>query len=344
MLFVLLFHVLLFFGQITGRLSWLMAIGHWGVLIFFVHTSLVLMFSLQRHAGAGRRTYLAFIVRRCFRLLPLSTLVILAVVALDFPVAHIQEGRFVAAQVGFRGTIADLLLIQNITDSECVMATLWSLPFEMQMYFVLPLAYLVAMAPGGWRYMLALWMALALGSALTTRFFHRLDLISFTPCFLPGVLAFSLYRLQHARRSWWLAPIAFLVLTGVYLRFPVEKVGWLCCLGLGCAIPFIQSIPRGAFWRICHLIAKYSYGIYLTHFVLIWLFFQRLAGLPGWVRWIGFTLSVAGLPVLLYHLVEEPMIRFGNRVADAGHWSARPRPRATATRQGSTSSTTAETA
>jgi peptidoglycan/LPS O-acetylase OafA/YrhL len=57
-LFVILFHLLLYFphtSTLHGHLN-LMPIGHFGVLIFFVHTSLVLLFSLERQESGARGT------------------------------------------------------------------------------------------------------------------------------------------------------------------------------------------------------------------------------------------------------------------------------------------------
>lgn len=152
-LMVVVFHVLLSLRMVAGRLGWLMGLGRWAVLIFFVHTSLVLMYSLQRQttteAAIGWRHYLAFLLRRCFRLLPLSTVVIAAVVVLDLPVASVHHGRFAAVHPGVGGILANLFLVQNLTGTDPVMGTLWSLPFEMQMYLALPFAYVIAVRRAG---------------------------------------------------------------------------------------------------------------------------------------------------------------------------------------------------
>jgi peptidoglycan/LPS O-acetylase OafA/YrhL len=58
------------------------SLGRFGVLIFFVHTSCVLMFSLQRLSSSGftndSRLTAAFWIRRFFRIYPLSIICILA--------------------------------------------------------------------------------------------------------------------------------------------------------------------------------------------------------------------------------------------------------------------------
>ena len=295
-LMVVVFHVLLSLGMVAGRLGWLMGLGRWAVLIFFVHTSLVLMFSLERQsatAAFGWRHYLAFLLRRCFRLLPLSTVVIATVVALDLPVASVHHGHFAAVHPGVGGILANVFLVQNLTGTDSVMGTLWSLPFEMQMYLALPFAYAhrrPARRPAIHTAILAIWAVAAIASAVTTRFLHHLDFLSYVPCFLPGVMAFALHRAtaraaavdrsfrSSSRRS-----------PRIYVVTRVEPVAWLACLALGCAIPWFRDMPAGRLWRACHLVARYSYGIYLTHFILIWVFFVRLAGSArGQVRWIGF--------------------------------------------------------
>src|SRR6266404_7493565 len=52
-------------------------LGQIGVLIFFVHTGLVLMQSMERLGLDGRALFLTFYVRRWFRIYPLSMFCVL---------------------------------------------------------------------------------------------------------------------------------------------------------------------------------------------------------------------------------------------------------------------------
>jgi peptidoglycan/LPS O-acetylase OafA/YrhL len=91
---------------------------------------------------------------------------------------------------------------------------------------------------------------------------------------------------------------------------------WAVCLAFGVGAPFFTQISSPWLTIPSHLIAKYSYGIYLTHFFCIWLAFDRLHYvLPRIVRLPLFAALVTLLPILLFHFLEEPMMLFGKRVA-----------------------------
>ena len=70
-----------------------------------------------------------------------------------------------------------------------------------------------------------------------------------------------------------------------------------------------------SFTKSAGLVARYSYGIYLSHVPLIWLCFQRLTGLPVAGRWALFVALICVVPVVLYHAIEQPMIRVGKALS-----------------------------
>src|SRR5207247_8704831 len=104
-------------------------------------------------------------------------------------------------------------------------------------------------------------------------------------------------------------------LVGLALRFVVthgRDHGWVIVRLTVLSIPRVEPI-KSAFWKTaCHFIAKYSYGLYLSHIVSLWLSFTRLAFLPMPLRWAVFVTTVVGAPLTLYHSLEAPLIRFGN--------------------------------
>ena len=115
-------------------------LGIFGVLLFFVHTSLVLMYSMQRSHLTGKALINDFYIRRIFRIYPLSALAVLTAVALHL---HADgRGLSFGPRPGAGELISNLLLVQNLTGSASIVGPLWSLPYEIQMYVVLPLLFL----------------------------------------------------------------------------------------------------------------------------------------------------------------------------------------------------------
>lgn len=187
---------LVFIGHMTGmmRIRGLGDIGHFGVLLFFVHTSLVLMLSMERLRLSGIRLYTTFMVRRIFRIYPLSVLTVLLVVAFRVPSAP-WMGGFVWPS--WPALVSNILLTQNITHSGSVDCVLWSLPFEVQMYAVLPVLYvLIRRFPSPWAVML-IWLA-GVAVAAVEQFIRsgtcdsEFLLFRYFPCFLAGVFAWQL--------------------------------------------------------------------------------------------------------------------------------------------------------
>lgn len=305
---VVVFHLLLFYGVNIKQL------GLFGVLLFFVHTTLVLMFSLDRlrTKDPNKPLWLPFMVRRTFRIYPLSMLVVLLIFALRIPQTGIADHGFRVVAFSWSTFLSDFLLIQNVTNKESVPGVLWSLPYEMQMYLFLPACFLLARRARKIWPVLALW-AFSFAVALTP-FKHKPSILLYAPCFLPGVLAF--YRWQGARKiPAYVWPPFLMLLIGIYVLTGQPAAGWLLCLTLGLAAPLFRELPHSLLTRATKLIAKYSYGIYLSHFFAIWLAFVKLSHWNAVLQWSVFFAALFAIPVGMFHAIEQPGINLGARLA-----------------------------
>ncbi len=315
-LFVVAFHLALFFGgQRVDALVW--PLGHLGVLIFFVHTSMVLMFSLERQTlrYPGRGQFGLFMQRRWFRIAPLATFIVLTVVALRLPVGHLHDQQFELVSLSALGVLWNLLFVQNLTHTDSVLAPLWSLPYEMQMYLVLPALFMAVRNRCRLILLFGAWSAIVVLVLAWLRIDPHpgYDMPVYVPCFMAGVIAYRLTQTQQRNWPFFLWPVALSVITAGYVMHPSLQVGWACCLVLGLIAPKCREMSRGFARSGYHLLARYSYGIYLCHFICIWFAFVAL-GHESWIiRIAAFITSMIVLPVALYQLLELPMIRRGAR-------------------------------
>lgn len=190
------------------------------------------------------------------------------------------------------------------------------------MYICLPFLYLLAR-----RGMAKLFAILAacvvmvnVAGILTSH--SAVRIFDYFPCFFSGIAAFMVLRHGDARRRllpWQVWPVVVLFLLGAYIAAggsstPVFYAQWLMCACLGTMIPRFRDMPQGALAHAAHLIARYSYGIYLFHVPALWLAFNVWGGL-GWVgSTIAFVLLTTVLSVAGYHLLESPLIELGRRL------------------------------
>jgi peptidoglycan/LPS O-acetylase OafA/YrhL len=325
---VLLDHTLKFHGiWDMGGFHTAGVLGGVGVALFFVHTCLVLMMSMERHQTRFQGTGLvgSFYVRRFFRIYPLSVVAVLAVVFFRIPARSISTGMVHLSTPSFGDVISNLFLMQNVSYHDDVLGVLWSLPLEVQMYLVLPPLFLLVWRWGTrWQGLLALWcvaVGLAFVQPLITA---RLNVFQYVPHFLPGVIAYALLKHVQPRLPAWLWPIWLVTLTVAVIVSGYKHAEWFMCLALGLSIPLFREISLTPVRRISFWMAKYSYGEYLSHVMCIWFAFQYLGHIPVAAQWIVFVLMVVGIPVLLFHALEAPMIRVGARLAD--RWFAKPAP------------------
>jgi peptidoglycan/LPS O-acetylase OafA/YrhL len=312
--------------------------GTFGVLIFFVHTCLVLMYSMQRSGLDGRSLAGNFYLRRIFRIYPLSMLAVLTAVALHLDSGvHGVPGLSRAAPVSVGRIFSNLLLVQNVVKPGSIINVLWSLPYEVQMYIFLPFLFLwIRKKRGALAAMCVLWVVSLVPAVLQMKLapltgpsslLRRMALLQMVPNFLPGIIAFVLPHMPKIKSYLW--PVFIFLLVGTYLVYPVDAMGWALCLALGLAIPFFGEIQTPWLRWISNRIATYSYGVYLSHQFCIWLVDDPLSSYAWWGKLAVLTVLLIAVPIVLYHAIEKPMIRVGAELAEK--WSARlPQPVAAA--------------
>ena len=298
-----------------------LSLGRFGVILFFIHTSFVLMASLQRLERTGESNTaltLAFWIRRFFRIYPLAVLFVVLMPLFRIPTSP----GLIYQWIGWRSFFSNLALTQNLTYSPVILGPLWSLPLEVQMYVMLPFAYFAIR--GNRRYRsLALWFLSVLLALTVPRITARLNVFLYAPIFTSGIVAFDLIRSK--RWEWklpaWLWPIGIFVAIAMF--GPHDNVGlynklyraWALSLSLGVLYANVAESRSNWIYQGAHWIAEHSYGIYLCHAVVLWIVFYRLARFPLWAQIAVLIAAMIGIPAFLYVSIEKPLILVGGHIA-----------------------------
>ena len=312
---VVLGHIAAFFGA-PSRI-WLVdpyCLGRMGVLLFFVHTSLVLMQSLDRDPSATR-----FLLRRVFRIYPLAMVAIGATVAFHLPLSRVAPHHFIRWNADTMDVLANIFLVQDFSNRVPILGPTWSLTYEMLMYLLLPLIYIVARSRNR---AISLYCAGIIASVLLVQIpvvYGYPPLFCFwffMPCFLPGVVAYQLLKSQQTRWPAYCWPLALTLLCLMYtMLHKIDGAAYVFCALVGLLIPRFEQIGSRAVAVASHYVAKYSYGVYLSHFVAIYLAFELGSHLAITLQIMIFITLLAGMPIFLYHAIEEPMINLGKSLA-----------------------------
>ncbi len=305
-------------------------LGQLGVLMFFVHTSLVLMWSLERSRLQGWRMFVSFYIRRAFRLYPLSAVCVLFAYCFDL--------RWAPVNLWQNLTLTQNLFFTSKPVFPPTLTPLWSLPLEVEMYTILPLLFLT-FRNRPVKYLVVTWSISVAAAFVQPELGDRFLILRFVPCFLGGVIAWRLVReRERARLSAWLWPLAivtssiiWMAATRRYSPLNISAFG----LSLGLAIPLFREIQWGAAISASRIVARYSYGIYLTHFpIMVFVLsdpryprfkvIHQLPPLEHYARPVDAALVVVLTAVsswALYHLIENPGIQLGQTVA---RWTTSP--------------------
>jgi peptidoglycan/LPS O-acetylase OafA/YrhL len=296
-------------------------LGHLGVLFFFVHTALVLMLSLDRTSQDGAIGN--FYIRRAMRIYPSAAVCILAILLFEVP--QVPDGTYASWSAG--EVVANLFLVQNLFSTPDMIMPFWSLPRELQMYLALPFVYLILKRFPSTITALLVWLGFLAAAP-------HYQLLACFPCFMGGVVAYQLAAEKKTFQApaWtWCVAIVLLGAVNLVLSLtimPDFRADFVLCMLLGIAIPNFQDLEWSAVTRVAKVVAKYSYGIYLFHDPVIWISFVKLNGFPLAARWACLVALMAGIPYVLHHWVEAPMMEVGKRLATRWSEAAASRRRA----------------
>jgi peptidoglycan/LPS O-acetylase OafA/YrhL len=295
---------------------WLLGeIGLFGVYLFFLHTSLVLMWSLER-----RPNPLDFYIRRIFRLYPLAIAAILLATVARAPAAAHTEAFFHSNPVTPLTLLWNCLLVRDLIGHALFLhGVTWSLSLEVYMYLLLPALFFYARVVRRRWPIVLLWLLAVL---FARRLFPNESVGNIFPTvipdFLSGIIAYVGF--MHARPrlpSWTLLPL-LAILFSFYMSFRTfqgVRLDWIACLALALVLPYTRQFKWKSGRRLAHTVAQYSYGIYLFHPFALLLSVYVLSGRPLALQLGVEALAIAAAAFAAYHLIEFPMIKLGARVA-----------------------------
>lgn len=301
------------YGILTGRDTvTAFHFAQMGVLIFFVHTSMVLMLSLERTKAEGKALLGSFYLRRFFRIYPLSIFCVTIAMAFSWAPGMIAPIRC----WHWSEYLSNMALTTNLTRTDNMIGTLWTLPLEVQMYVALPFLFLLGRARSA-GVIILLWVLSIPLAILQLNTSGRLSVLGYAPCFIAGVIAWKLSLRIKRRFPEWLWPFAFMATWPLFFLAADDDnlmyFRWLFCLGLGLTIPWFREVRFPALKVPAHYVAKYSYGIYLSHAALIkW---TQTLPIPNAAQVAVLAVLAVIVPIALYFLIEHPMILVGRRLA-----------------------------
>lgn len=301
-------------------------IGHAGVLAFFVHTSLVLMYSLERIHEKFNAVTSCFYIRRFFRIYPLTIFSIALALLLHIPSSTWSAPFHITPAI----TLANVLLVQNIFTKKDVLVPLWSLPYEVQMYLVLPAIFLLARRLKGVYWIAFLIVLSCLAGLLLGYKTGHLNLAAYVPCFLSGVLCYSLRdRIRQTIPAALWSPFLILIISIFCLnnidsgrtwltKTPTFWSGWIFSLVLSLAISNFRDSRAALPNFVAKKTALYSYGIYLLHVPVMYLIFIRLNIQNLYFSVPLFVFLTVAASIATFHTIESPFIQLGLRLSSGG--------------------------
>lgn len=295
--------------------------GDVGVTIFFTLSGfLITTLLLEERERTGRISLAQFYLRRAVRLLPALLVVLVFFVAFEAARGQLD--------FALPRALAALFYVANWANAAINLGPLfhtWSLGVEEQFYAVWPILLLVLLILSGRRTVLAVALGLVVVSfaagavGISAGELER----SIDALMLGCALAVVATAGRLPRAAWAAYPALAIVAIAVLITWPgpapagrafgflavalaTAAVIWSICAGRGSVDRLLSTTPL--VW-----IGKISYGLYLWHFIVVWIATPAVAGFPWPVRVAVMTVASFAVALASWRYVERPLQRWRKR-------------------------------
>jgi len=297
--------------------------GVTAVVVFYLISGYVMAGLVHRHYASPARMPL-FYADRLLRLYPQYLLYAGAALAWHLwtrtPTAFLTRTPTLADLLNNLTIVPMNLYMYNGSDGYALIPPSWSLGAELQFYLLAPAMLLwprfgAVLAAGSLGV-----HALAWHGALNTDWFGYRLLPGILWVFGIGMLLFHWHR-QHPRRAAllaWAAPCLAL-LVYAYLRargLHAQPYHQEVLVGWAVGIPALHWAARRRAGALDELAGDLSYGVFLNHFLLIWLLFPAAGHTP--LQWAVLAAASLSLSFVSQRLVERPVLAWRRRLRRPG--------------------------
>jgi peptidoglycan/LPS O-acetylase OafA/YrhL len=230
---------------------------------------------------------------------------------LHSPTGGTPEHFFVYAHPTYKQLLFQSSLIQP--PNAMLLGVMWSLPYEVEMYLLLPALFFFVQRNFSLWPLLVIWELVLVNSRHVPANTHNFAVAM--GYFLPGIMAYVGFgRFKALLPGWTLMPFLVAMWLLFLYRYDYHR-GWYFCLIIGMTLPLFRQMKSKWVLEPSRVLAKYSYGIYLTHSFAIVVGMYLLRGHSPEAQLLAELIVLVVLPVVAYHLLEHPMIRLGSRLA-----------------------------
>ncbi|MBI1181792.1 MAG: acyltransferase family protein [Alphaproteobacteria bacterium] len=297
--------------------------GHVGVDIFFVISGFIMMHVHGKEIGRPERAA-HFVYRRVTRIYPLYWVVFALVIPLYFAFPDAGDGR----HRELSNLLTSFFLLPSA--SKPLIGVAWTLVLEMIFYAV----FTVLILSRRWGAMLfAAWIALILlhaairpagdpvvGTLLNVRCLEFMAgmVVAVWASHLPGRMAVA----SAITGLVGLVAAALVLLPGWYegpRPMAVQVVLMVFCAGAVAGLVSMDVARVGRAPRLVVVLGNATYSIYLVHWLIGWVLtrvLQRVGAyhvVPSGVIYGGIVLAMAAGGVVVYFLVERPLLALAAR-------------------------------